>query len=148
MQTAGRTVAFSAGTVAISLAALLLFPIPYVQSFAYAGVAVVVLAAVSAIVVLPAVLAALGPRVEKGKLFHRHTHSEGEGLWHRQATRVMAHPVPYAVVVTAVLLVLAVPFLEPGDGDGRRPGPARERHQPGRPRRPPRRTSAAGRRRP
>ena len=47
MQTAGRTVAFSAATVAISLAALLLFPIPYVQSFAYAGVAVVVLAAVS-----------------------------------------------------------------------------------------------------
>ncbi len=121
MQTAGRTVAFSAATVAISLAALLMFPIPYVQSFAYAGVAVVLLAAFSAIVLLPAVLAALGPRVEKGKLFHRHTHSEGEGLWHRQATRVMRHPVPYAIVVTAVLLVLAVPFLrlETGTVDDR-----------------------------
>ncbi|HYF46038.1 MAG TPA: MMPL family transporter, partial [Acidimicrobiales bacterium] len=112
MQTAGRTVAFSAATVAISLGALLLFPIPYVQSFAYAGIAVVLLAALSAIVLLPAVLAALGPRIEKGKLFHRDTHSEGEGLWHRQATRVMAHPIPYAVVVTAVLLVLAIPFLD------------------------------------
>jgi len=111
MQTAGRTVAFSAATVAISLGALLLFPIPYVQSFAYAGIAVVLLAAGSAIVLLPAVLAALGPRIEKGKLFHRQTHSEGEGLWHRQATRVMAHPVPYALVVTGVLLVLAIPFL-------------------------------------
>jgi RND superfamily putative drug exporter len=110
MQTAGRTVAFSAGTVAISLAALLLFPIPYVQSFAYAGVAVVLLAALAAIVLLPAVLAALGPRVEKGKLFHRHTHSEGEGLWHRQAVRVMAHPWPYAIGITTLLIVLAIPF--------------------------------------
>ena len=116
MQTAGRTVAFSAGTVAISLAALLLFPIPYVQSFAYAGVAVVVLAAGTAIVLLPAVLAALGPRVEKGKLFHRDTHSTGEGFWHRQAERVMAHPWPYAIGVTAVLLVLAVPFLSLATG--------------------------------
>jgi RND superfamily putative drug exporter len=105
-------VAFSAGTVAVSLVALLLFPIPYVQSFAYAGVAVVLLAAFSAIVLLPAVLAALGPRVEQGKLFHRDTHSRGAGVWHRQAERVMAHPVPYAVVVTGLLLVLAIPFLQ------------------------------------
>ena len=60
MQTAGRTVAFSAGTVAISLMSLVIFPIPYLRSFAYAGVAVVALAAVSAIVVLPALLAVLG----------------------------------------------------------------------------------------
>ena len=60
MQTAGRTVAFSAGTVAISLTSLAIFPIPYLRSFAYAGVAVVALAAVSSIVVLPAVLAVLG----------------------------------------------------------------------------------------
>jgi len=111
MQTAGRTVAFSAGTVAVSLAALLLFPIPYVRSFAYAGVAVVVLAAGTAIVLLPAVLAALGPRVEKGKLVHRAARSTGSGFWHRQAERVMAHPWPYAIGVTAVLLALAVPFL-------------------------------------
>ena len=63
MQTAGRTVAFSAGTVAISLSSLALFPVPYLRSFAYAGVAVVALAAIASIVVLPAVLAALGPRV-------------------------------------------------------------------------------------
>ncbi len=110
MQTAGRTVAFSAGTVAVSLAALVLFPIPYMQSFAYAGIAVVVLAAVTAIVVLPAVLAALGPRVEKGKIFHRPPAAEGTGVWHRQAERVMRHPWPYVIVVVGVLLVLAIPF--------------------------------------
>ena len=59
MQTAGRTVAFSAGTVAISLASLAIFLVPYLRSFAYAGVTVVLLAAGAAIVVLPAVLAVL-----------------------------------------------------------------------------------------
>ncbi len=109
MQTAGRTVAFSGATVAISLAALLLFPVPYVQSFAYAGVAVVVLAAVSAVVVLPALLAVLGPRIDKGRLFK---HREPGGFWHRQAVRVMRRPWPYIVVVTALLLALAAPFLD------------------------------------
>src|ERR1700730_6608162 len=52
MQTAGRTVIFSAVTVAISLAALLVFPVYFLKSFAYAGIAVVVLAAVGAVVVL------------------------------------------------------------------------------------------------
>ena len=61
MQTAGRTVVFSAGTVMISLSALLLFPVTYLRSFAYAGVAVVFLAAVASVIVLPAILAVLGP---------------------------------------------------------------------------------------
>jgi RND superfamily putative drug exporter len=109
MQTAGRTVAFSAGTVAISLMALAIFPIPYLRSFAYAGVAVVALAAVSAIVVLPAVLAALGPRVERFRVFKVREVTEG-GAWRRQADRVMRHPVPYAVTVSLVLILLAIPF--------------------------------------
>ncbi len=109
MQTAGRTVAFSGATVAISLAALLLFPVPYIRSFAYAGVAVVLLAAVSSVVVLPAMLAVLGPRIDKGRLFKRR---EPGGLWHRQAVRVMKRPWPYILAVTALLLVLAGPFLD------------------------------------
>jgi RND superfamily putative drug exporter len=110
MQTAGRTVAFSAGTVAISLTALMLFPVNYLRSFAYAGVAVVALAALSAIVVLPAVLAVLGPRIEKGRLFKVREDDEG-GFWHGQALRVMRRPVPYAVTVSLALIVLAIPFL-------------------------------------
>ena len=88
MQTAGRTVAFSAGTVAISLTALVIFPVPYLRSFAYAGVAVVILAAVSAIVILPAVLAVLGSRVERFRVFKVREVTEG-GAWGRQAERVM-----------------------------------------------------------
>jgi RND superfamily putative drug exporter len=112
MQTAGRTVVFSAVTVMISLLALLLFPFAYLRSFAYAGVAVVGLAAVAAVVVLPAVLAVLGHKIEKGRLFHRKTAAdEGGGFWQHQAQRVMRHPWPYLVGVTAVLLALAIPFL-------------------------------------
>ena len=109
MQTAGRTVAFSAGTVAISLMSLAIFPIPYLRSFAYGGVAVVALAAVSSIVILPALLAVLGPRVEKFRLFKVRETSEG-GAWRRQADRVMRHPVPYAVTISLVLMLLAIPF--------------------------------------
>ena len=119
MQTAGRTVAFSAATVMISLSALVVFPVPYLKSFAYAGVAVVALAAVASVLVLPAVLAALGPRVEKGRIFK--PHSDEDGFWKHQAERVMHHPVPYALGVSALLLVLAVPFLDlnPGLTDDR-----------------------------
>jgi RND superfamily putative drug exporter len=109
MQTAGRTVAFSAGTVAISLAVLAIFPMPYLRSFAYAGVAVVALAAIASIVVLPSVLAVLGPRIEKGRLFKVRDTTDG-GFWRHQADRVMRHPVPYALAVSLVLILLAIPF--------------------------------------
>ena len=62
--TAGRTVAGSALTVAVSLVALWLFPLSFLRSFAYAGVAVSVLAALGAVLVLPALLAVLGHRVD------------------------------------------------------------------------------------
>jgi RND superfamily putative drug exporter len=109
MQTAGRTVAFSAGTVMISLSALVLFPMPYLKSFAFAGVAVVGLAAFSAIVVLPAMLALLGARVEKGRVFA--LKPDGGRFWRDQAARVMRHPVAYAVGASLLLVMLAVPFL-------------------------------------
>jgi RND superfamily putative drug exporter len=110
MQTAGRTVVFSAATVMISLASLLLFPVTYLRSFAYAGVAVVFLAAVASVIVLPAILAVLGPRVEALRVFKVKEPTD-EGFWGRQAKRVMKHPVPYALGVSAVLVVLAIPFL-------------------------------------
>jgi RND superfamily putative drug exporter len=109
MQTAGRTVAFSAGTVMISLCALVLFPMPYLRSFAFAGVAVVGLAAVVSIVVLPALLAVLGPRVEKGRIFK--PKPDTGRFWRAQTRRVMRHPVVYAIAASALLVLLAVPFL-------------------------------------
>ncbi|MEU3945652.1 MMPL family transporter [Streptomyces sp. NPDC029526] len=64
LRTAGRTVLFSALTVAVSLAAMLLFPQYFLRSFAYAGIAVVLLAAAAALILLPAALVLLGHRVD------------------------------------------------------------------------------------
>src|SRR5947199_142517 len=66
--TAGRTVIFSAGTVAAALAALLVFPQYFLRSFAYAGIGVVAIAALGANVMLPALLAVLGRRVNAGRV--------------------------------------------------------------------------------
>ena len=115
MRTAGRTVLFSAATVAVSLLALLVFPLYFLRSFGYAGIAVVALAAVGALVVLPALLAVLGRRVDRLRLpigRHRATTREpGTGFWHRIATWVMRRPVPIALAVVAFLVLLGTPFL-------------------------------------
>ena len=64
MATAGRTVLFSAMTVALSMVAMVLFPMYFLKSFAYAGIAVVAFAAVAAIVVTPAAIVLLGDRLD------------------------------------------------------------------------------------
>ncbi len=111
VQTAGRTVAFSAVTVAASLCALLVFPLAFLRSFAYAGVAVAFLAGAFSVVVLPAILAALGPKVDKLTIFRRSTQEHDEGFWHRMAIFVMRRPIPVAAGAIAVLLFLGAPFL-------------------------------------
>jgi len=111
VRTAGRTVLFSALTVAASLSALLVFDIAFLRSFAYAGLAVSALAGVYAIVVLPAMLAALGHRVDALTVRKRSTRPTDEGLWHRMATLVMRRPVPITAGVLTVLLFLGAPAL-------------------------------------
>src|SRR5262249_31495849 len=64
MATAGRTVLFSAMTVALSMMALMLFPMYFLKSFAYAGIAVVAFAAGAAVIVTPAAIVLLGDRLE------------------------------------------------------------------------------------
>jgi putative drug exporter of the RND superfamily len=113
VQTAGRTVAIGGMTVAISLAVLAIFPLAFLRSFAYAGIAVVGFAVFGAIVALPAALAALGPRVDRfswrrnrGDLERR------EQFWHRAALLVMRRPLTIAAAVVAILLLLGAPFLD------------------------------------
>ncbi|MGQ0744871.1 MAG: MMPL family transporter [Acidimicrobiales bacterium] len=108
--TAGRTVIVSAATVAVSLSALLVFPLTFLKSFAYAGVAVVAVAGLVSVVVLPAVLAALGHRIDKLTVRRRRPAGEGR-FWHAMATRVMRRPLAFAIPITAFLLLLGVPFL-------------------------------------
>jgi RND superfamily putative drug exporter len=111
VETAGRTVLFSGLTVAASLAALLVFPQYFLKSFAYAGIAVVALSVVGALVFLPALLAALGPRIDKWMLWRRRPKEVGEGFWHRVAVFVMRRAVLISIAVVALLLFLGAPFL-------------------------------------
>ncbi|HZP31574.1 MAG TPA: MMPL family transporter [Acidimicrobiia bacterium] len=113
VRTAGRTVLGSALTVAVALGALMLFPLAFLRSFAYAGIAVSLLAAAGAVVALPALLAVLGRRVDSLRLFrHRDPKPVGEGVWHRVATLVMRRPVPIATAVILLLVILGLPFLD------------------------------------
>ncbi|WP_405520430.1 MMPL family transporter [Streptomyces canus] len=119
LRTAGRTVLFSALTVAVSLAAMLLFPQYFLRSFAYAGMAVVLLAAAAALILLPAALILLGHRVNSldlRRLFRRgepkRTEAQDGGTaWARTATLVMRRAPFFALGTTAVLVLLGLPFL-------------------------------------
>jgi RND superfamily putative drug exporter len=111
VRTAGRTVAFSALTVAASLLATLVFPVVFLRSFAYAGVAVALLAGLFSVLVLPALLYLLGHRVNALSVRRRAITPPSEGVWHRVATFVMRRPVPVATAAIALLLLLGAPFL-------------------------------------
>ncbi|MGW6421957.1 MMPL family transporter [Nocardia sp. NPDC055053] len=115
LRTAGRTVAFSALTVAVALAGLLFFPLLAIRSMGYAGILVAALAALVSLTVLPAALLLLGPRIDKGQLgwwFLRAPRpAPGEGAWHKLATAVMRKPIPIGLAVTLLLLLLGAPFL-------------------------------------
>jgi RND superfamily putative drug exporter len=120
VETAGRTVAFSALIVAASLSALLVFPLYFLRSFAYAGTAVVLSAAAGALLTLPALLAVLGPRVNAWS-FRRRAAAPGgsgaeRGFWQRLAGAVMRRPVPVATGVIVLLLILGSPFLRVNPG--------------------------------
>ena len=108
--TAGRTVAFSAVTVALSLAALLVFPLFFLRSFGYAGIAVVVIAALGAVVVLPALLAVLGPRIDRWRLFTPRAADAEHGFWQRTALSVMRRPIVAGGLVIVLLVLLGLPF--------------------------------------
>lgn len=109
---AGRTITFSALTVAAALAAMLVFPVYFLKSFAYAGVGVTLLSAAAALLFLPAILAVLGERVNAGRVPKIRPNRAEAPFWGRLATAVMRRPAIAAVPVIAVLLLLATPLLD------------------------------------
>jgi RND superfamily putative drug exporter len=108
---AGRTAVGSALTVAAAVSALLVFPLMFLRSFAYAGIAVSVLAGAASLIVLPAVLALLGHRINSLTVWRRSIRPPEHGFWSRAARGVMRRPVVVIMCATAVLVVLAAPFL-------------------------------------
>jgi uncharacterized membrane protein YdfJ with MMPL/SSD domain len=112
--TAGRTVAVSGVTVAIALTSLMLFPETFLRSMGYGGVATVAVDMLAALTVLPALLAVLGPRVNALRIrrsVHRAPREEASGGWYRLAHSVMRRPAVYASVIVIGLLALGAPFL-------------------------------------
>lgn len=120
MATAGRTVLFSALTVAAAMSSLLIFPQTFLKSMGYGGMAAVVVAMLAALTVLPAVLLLLGHRVDAGRLPRLRRRrapgsafegaAEGAG-WERLARGVMRRPVAVIAVTLVVLGAVASPFL-------------------------------------
>jgi RND superfamily putative drug exporter len=112
--TAGRTVLVSGVTVAIVLSSLMLFPETILRSIGYGGVATVLVDMLAALTVLPALLAVLGPKVNSLRIrrsVQRPPAAEASGGWYRLARSVMRRPVLYAVPIVLVLLGLGSPFL-------------------------------------
>jgi uncharacterized membrane protein YdfJ with MMPL/SSD domain len=117
MATAGRTVLFSALTVAGALASLLVFPQRFLYSMGVGGSLVALIAAAVALIVLPAILSLLGTRVNalapaflRGRA-ERDARPAEQGFWHRLSELVMRFPARIALATTALLIALGIPFL-------------------------------------
>ena len=109
---AGRTIIFSAATVTLAMSGLLVFPTYFLRSTALTASAVVILSALNAIVVLPALLALLGKRIDSLAVIRRKVPlSADSAFWRRCAEAVTKRPIRCALPVIAVLLVLGIPFL-------------------------------------
>jgi RND superfamily putative drug exporter len=121
MCTAGRTVLFSATTVALSMSTMVLFPMYFLKSFAYAGIAVVALAAVAAVMITPALIVLLGDRLDALNVRRLIRRVGGrpepvsvpiqQSFLYRSTKAVMRRPISIGVAVIAFLLVLGAPFI-------------------------------------
>ncbi|MGZ5325732.1 MAG: MMPL family transporter [Solirubrobacterales bacterium] len=116
MATAGRTVLFSSLTVAVALASLLVFPQRFLYSMGLGGAMVALLAAAISLIVLPAILALLGHRVNSlaPKFLQRRAERDAspttEGFWYRLSRFVQRFPGRIAIATAAFLIFLGIPF--------------------------------------
>jgi uncharacterized membrane protein YdfJ with MMPL/SSD domain len=110
--TSGRAVLVSGFTVMIAMAGMYLAGAPTFESFATGTIIVVAVAVVGSLTVLPALLAWLGDRVEKGAVpfISRQSWNAGDSsLWARVLDPVLRHPLISAVASAGILVVLAIP---------------------------------------
>ncbi|RKQ93766.1 RND superfamily putative drug exporter [Solirubrobacter pauli] len=117
MRTAGRVVLFSAVTVAAALAALIVFRQRFLYSMGVGGALCALIAAGVSLTLLPALLGALGERVNAGgprrwkDAIAREAAAERSGFWYRHSRRVMRRPAPFAIGAAVLLIALGLPFL-------------------------------------
>jgi uncharacterized membrane protein YdfJ with MMPL/SSD domain len=115
LATSGRAVLFSSFTVAAAMAALLVFPQQFLYSMGVGGVLATLSAAAVALLVLPAVIMVLGPRIDalSPRRFRLRTRAPGDppGGWYRFSRAVMRRPGTVVLATGALLLLLGAPFL-------------------------------------
>lgn len=108
--TAGKTVFYSGLSVFVTISAMMFFPLSFLKSFGYAGVSVVALAVAGALIPLPAILAILGHRIDKGVVRKSAIVPRSEGRWAATARFVMRRPVPVVLVSLIILGIFAAPI--------------------------------------
>jgi RND superfamily putative drug exporter len=109
VNSAGKTVFYSGLTVLVTLSALIFFPLDFLKSFGYAGVSVISLAVIGALVPLPAIMALLGHKIDKGVVRKSGITPKEDGRWAHTARNVMRRPVPVVIGSLLVLGILAAP---------------------------------------
>jgi RND superfamily putative drug exporter len=112
--TSGGAVVFAGVTVVIALVSLAAAQIPIVTALGYSAALAVVTAALGAVTLLPALLGALGPRINALRVHIGHTHPDDREPhgWARWARGVSRRPWTATIVAVAILLVLAIPVLK------------------------------------
>jgi RND superfamily putative drug exporter len=117
LNSAGRTVLYGSLTIAGALACLLVFPLRFLYSMGAGGVLVALSAGAVALIVLPAVLVALGPRIDAlaparlQRSRERAALADERGGWFRLASSVMRRPGAVALVTGAALIAVSLPSL-------------------------------------
>ena len=107
MRSAGRTVVFSASTVAVALVGLLVFDDPTIRSLGMAGIAVVLLCMLAALTLMPAMLRLMGHRLRARRMPDER--AAGHGWFATLARVIQRRALPVAIAVALGLLVLAAP---------------------------------------
>jgi uncharacterized membrane protein YdfJ with MMPL/SSD domain len=117
LRTVGRTVLFSCLTVAAAMMSLLVFPIRFLSSMGIGGALVVLCGGAVSLLVLPAALIVLGPRIDAlspawlKRRAARTARAPADGGWWRLAHGVVRRPAPVALISALVLLAAAIPAL-------------------------------------
>ncbi|HEX7064735.1 MAG TPA: MMPL family transporter [Bacillales bacterium] len=108
VETAGRSIAFSGFCVFLGLIGMLLIQVSIFQTIALGGMVVVILSVVVALTFLPALLAILGPNVNRLRLFKPNKNPRNSA-WHKFAAFVMKRPVVMLVLSILVLFIGMIP---------------------------------------
>ena len=111
---AGRAVLLSGVTVAVGLMSLVLLPVPFLRSIGLGGMLIPLVAIVAAVTLLPIVLTAWGPALDRHRLGRQSTHSRG---WERWGRLIVRRRVAAGLAGLVIVLALAAPALSINTGE-------------------------------